>query len=60
MLDVHVPPHAFFQPAEAAEALTRARQALGPVEVERTAAEARGLEFDEVLKQLRTELEAVL
>jgi hypothetical protein len=59
-LDVHVPPHSFFQMEKAAAALDHARQMLGPEDVERTATRARAMDFDDVLKMLRPELEAVL
>jgi hypothetical protein len=59
-LDVHVPPHSFFQMEKAAAALEHARQMLGPEDVERTATRARATDFDDVLKMLRPELEAVL
>ena len=60
MIDVHVPPYSFFQTAKAAESLEHARQALGSVEVGRASARARALDFDEILRLLRSELEAVL
>ena len=59
-LDVHVPPHSFFQTAKAAESLEHARQALGSGRGRTTSARARALDFDEILRLLRSELEAVL